>query len=58
MRLGRILFNDNILLEDLAYCLLLDTSGRVEVGFQLADGGPEVDLGGMMLVCCIAKHTA
>jgi hypothetical protein len=37
MRLGRILFNDNILLEDLADCLLLDTSGRVKVRFQLAN---------------------
>ena len=57
MRLGGILAYNDILLEDLADCLLLDTSGRVEVGFELANGGPEVDLGKAGLVSCVAKHT-
>jgi len=57
MRLGGVLVYNDILLEDLADCFLLDTSGGVKVGFQLANGGPEVDLGKMGLVSCVAKHT-
>jgi len=57
MRLCGVLVYDDILLEDLADCLLLDTAGRVKVGLQLANGGPEVDLGKAGLVSCVAKHT-
>lgn len=58
MRLGGVLAYDDILLEDLAYCLLLDTPGGVKVGFELANGGPEVDLGTMVLVSGVAKHNS
>ena len=57
MRLGGVLVYDDILLEDLADCLLLDASGGVKVGFQLANGGPEVDLGNVKSVSCVAEHT-
>ena len=57
MRLGGVLVYYDILLEDLADCLLLDASGGVKVGFQLANGGPEVDLGKARLVSCVAEHT-
>lgn len=58
MRLGRVFVYDDILLEDLADCLLLNTSGGVKVGLQLANGGPEVDLGNVGLECCVARDVA
>lgn len=50
MRLGGVFPNDDILLEDLADGLLLDTARGVEVGFQLANRGPEVYLAQGLLV--------
>lgn len=50
MRLGGVFLNDDILLEDLADGLLLDAARGVEVGFQLANGGPEVYLAQGVLV--------
>lgn len=44
VRQGGVFVDDDIALEDLADGFFLDAARGVEVGFQLADFGPEVDL--------------
>lgn len=44
VRQGGVFVDDDIALEDLADGFFLDAARGVEVGFQLADLGPEVDL--------------
>jgi len=50
MRFSTVLFYDGMILKNPADILFLNTAGSVEVGLDLADDGPEVDLRAITLV--------